>query len=186
MARLTAIILCLPDLEKAASGASGACGHFVKNHSVLRIVWVENPPFLTENGGRRVEDQKLRMDQGKLRLDDREWRIENSEMRLEGCGLRIHNQDLRILPCYTHIWYKYFCCESRYFENIRELRIFRLRIFYNFFQVCASLRLVFTSYLLIISVKFRKDPSFRWGDILLFLTMYNLELKILWFSKTQK
>jgi len=25
-----------PDLEKAASGASGACGHFVKNHAILR------------------------------------------------------------------------------------------------------------------------------------------------------
>ena len=36
------------------------------------------------------------------------------------------------------------------------------------------------------SVKFRKDPSFRWGDIPLFVTMYDLELKILSFSKTQK
>ena len=24
------------DLEKAASGASGACGHFVRNHAILR------------------------------------------------------------------------------------------------------------------------------------------------------
>ena len=46
-----------------ASGASGACGQFVENHAILRIFWVENPTFLTEDGGRRFEDQKLRMDQ---------------------------------------------------------------------------------------------------------------------------
>ena len=26
-----------PDLEKAASGASGACGHFVGNPAIIRI-----------------------------------------------------------------------------------------------------------------------------------------------------
>ena len=29
--------LCLDaDLEKAANGASGTCGHFVRNHAILR------------------------------------------------------------------------------------------------------------------------------------------------------
>ena len=36
------------------------------------------------------------------------------------------------------------------------------------------------------SLKFRKDPSFRWGDISLFVTMYDLDLKCSSFSKTQK
>ena len=96
----------MPDLEKAASGASGACGHFVKNHAILRTFWVENPTFLTEFGGRSVKDGKLRIDQGELRLYEGELMIENSEMRLKGCGLRIDIQNLRILPCYPQIQYK--------------------------------------------------------------------------------
>ena len=36
------------------------------------------------------------------------------------------------------------------------------------------------------SFKFGKDPTFRSGDIPLFVTLYDLELKILSFSKTQK
>ena len=46
--------------------------------------------------------------------------------------------------------------------------------------------LVITSYLKSKSLKFRKDPSFCWGDISLFVTVYDLELKILSFLKTQK
>ena len=92
-----------PDLEKAASGASGACGHFVENHAILRTFWFEIPAFLTEDGGRSVKDGKLRIDQGELRLYDGELRIENSEMRLKSCGLRQDNQNLRILSCYPHI-----------------------------------------------------------------------------------
>ena len=91
------------DLEKAASSASGACGHFVLNTAILRTSRVKNPAFLTEDKGRRVEDGKLRLKRGKLRMDNVEWRNDNSEMRLEGCGLRIENQDMRILPCYNHI-----------------------------------------------------------------------------------
>ena len=37
-----------------------------------------------------------------------------------------------------------------------------------------------------LSFKFRKDPSFHWGDIPLFETVYDLEFKILSFSKPQK
>ena len=46
--------------------------------------------------------------------------------------------------------------------------------------------LVVESYLINLSFKFRKDPTFRWGDIPLFVTMYDLELKILSFSKPPK
>ena len=45
-----------PDLEKAASGASGACRHFVQNHAILRTFLVKYPVLLTEDGGRTVED----------------------------------------------------------------------------------------------------------------------------------
>ena len=67
---------CWTDLEKAASGASGACGHFVKNPAILRRFLFKNPAVLTEDGGRRVGDGKLRMEQGESRFDEREWRIE--------------------------------------------------------------------------------------------------------------
>ena len=35
-------------------------------------------------------------------------------------------------------------------------------------------------------LQFHYDPSFRWGDIALFVTMYDLELKILSFLQSQK
>ena len=42
------------DLEKAASGASGACGHFVGNHAILRTniryFWM------------RMEEEELKME----------------------------------------------------------------------------------------------------------------------------
>ena len=46
--------------------------------------------------------------------------------------------------------------------------------------------LVITFYLMSLSFKFRKYQSFRWGDIPLFVTVYDLELKILSFSKPPK
>ena len=45
--------LALPDLEKAASGASGACGLFVGNHAILGLKY---PVLLSEDGGRRVDN----------------------------------------------------------------------------------------------------------------------------------
>ena len=39
--------------------------------------------------------------------------------------------------------------------------------------------LVVSQCLINLSFKFRKDPSFRWGDISLFVTVFDLELKIL-------
>ena len=52
-------------------------------------------------------------------------------------------------------------------------------------QIFTKKHLVVTSYLMSLSFKFCKDPSFRWGDIPLFVTMYDYELKLLLFSKTK-
>ena len=46
--------------------------------------------------------------------------------------------------------------------------------------------LVVESYLINLCFKFRKDPTFRGGDFPLFVTMYDLEQKILSFSKPPK
>ena len=54
----------LLDLEKAASSASGARGHFVRNHAILRNFLDKYPVLFTENGKRRVEDGELRLDIG--------------------------------------------------------------------------------------------------------------------------
>ena len=51
-----------PDLEKVASGVSGACGHFVKNHAILRTFLVSYPVLLTEDGGGGDEYRELRLD----------------------------------------------------------------------------------------------------------------------------
>ena len=56
------------DLEKAGSGASGACGHFIGNHAILRTFLAKNPVLFTEDGRRRVGD-------GELRFANGEWRI---------------------------------------------------------------------------------------------------------------
>ena len=52
------------DLEKAASGA---CGHFVWNHAILRTFWVKCSFFLGEDGGTRVDNGELRFYDGDLR-----------------------------------------------------------------------------------------------------------------------
>ena len=44
------------DLEKAASSASGACGHFVGNPAILRTFLVKYPVLFSEDGGRRIDD----------------------------------------------------------------------------------------------------------------------------------
>ena len=55
------------DLEKAASGASGACGHLVGNHAILRTFWAKNPVLFAEDEKSRVEDGELRLDKRDLR-----------------------------------------------------------------------------------------------------------------------
>ena len=51
--------MAIADLEKAASGA---CGHFVENHAILRTFSFENSVFLTDDGERSIKDRKLRTD----------------------------------------------------------------------------------------------------------------------------
>ena len=80
---------------------------------------------------------------------------------------------------------------TRAYEPESRAQIFcRARVYGSYARVRARIftkkNLVVKSYLMNLSFKFRKDPSFRWGDILLFVTMYDLELKILSFSKPPK
>ena len=66
------------DLEKAASGASGAsgaCRHFVGNQAILRTFSVKYPVLFIEDRKRRVEDGELRLDKNHLRKGVGEWRI---------------------------------------------------------------------------------------------------------------
>ena len=56
-----------PELEKAARDASGACGHFVGNHAILRTFWVKYLVLLTEDCGGTVKDGELRLDKGDFR-----------------------------------------------------------------------------------------------------------------------
>ena len=53
-------------------------------------------------------------------------------------------------------------------------------------RIFTKKNLVVNSYLINLSFKFRKDLSFRWGDIPLFVTVHDLELKILSFSNPSK
>ena len=70
-----------PDLEKATSSASGACGHFVKIHAILRTFWVQNPAFLTEevlkmeNWGLIKENWGCMMENWGLRIQKWGWRV---------------------------------------------------------------------------------------------------------------
>ena len=50
--------------EKAASGASG---HFVGNHTILRTFSAKFPVLFNEDRKRRVEDGKLRLNKRDLR-----------------------------------------------------------------------------------------------------------------------
>ena len=52
------------DLEKAASGA---CGHFVGYHAILRAFLVQYPLLLTEDGGGGDVHRELRSDKVDLR-----------------------------------------------------------------------------------------------------------------------
>ena len=45
-------------------------------------------------------------------------------------------------------------------------------------RIFMKILLVLDYYLMNISFKFHKDPNFRWGDIELLVTLYNLEVKI--------
>ena len=51
----------------------GAYGHLVQNSTILRTFWVKYPLLLTEDGGRRVEDEKLRFEDGKWGFRIKNW-----------------------------------------------------------------------------------------------------------------
>ena len=75
-------------------------------------------------------------------------------------------------------------------NRAHEFFIARARVYSSYARVRAriftKIFLVINSYLMSLSFKFRQDPSFRWGDIPLFVTVYDLELKILSFSNPSK
>ena len=53
-------------------------------------------------------------------------------------------------------------------------------------RIFTKINALINSYLMRKSLKFRKDPSFGWGDISLFVTMYDLDRKCSSFLKTKK
>ena len=53
-------------------------------------------------------------------------------------------------------------------------------------RIFTKINTLITLYLIRKSLKFRKDPSFRWGDISLFVTMYDLDQNFLSFSNPPK
>ena len=119
--------LGLADLEKAASGASDTCGHFVGNQAILRIFWAKYPVLLTEDGGKRIEDGEMRLDQGDLRYGW--WRMKHLVLKIEDGGLWIEDRPSRfedfIMPHQhlIHIFRFIHCRELRYFEDIVKLWI---------------------------------------------------------------
>ena len=52
-------------------------------------------------------------------------------------------------------------------------------------QIFTKKHLVVISYLMSLSFRFCKEPTFHWGGIPLFVTMYDYEPKLLLFSKTK-
>ena len=60
-------MLLRSDLEKAESGASGACKYFFGNHADLRTFSVKYSVLLAEDSGSRLEDEELRLDKEDLK-----------------------------------------------------------------------------------------------------------------------
>ena len=100
------LVNCNADLEKTTSHASGACGHFVGNQTILRTFCIKYPILLAEDGGRRVEEGELRLDKGDLRWECGYWRILNSKLRMEGYGLMKGNQDQHLIYVFLFILYR--------------------------------------------------------------------------------
>ena len=65
--KMNSIYIYMKHMSEAASGASGACGHFVGNHAILSTFLVKYPVLLSEDGGRRVDNWELRFDTEDLR-----------------------------------------------------------------------------------------------------------------------
>ena len=86
--------------------------------------------------------------------------------------------------------FSFFLVKIRACTRVRSRQFAHARVYGSCARIRARIftkkNLLITSYLIRKSLKFRKDPSFRWGDISLFVTMYDLDLKFLSFSKTKK
>ena len=85
----------------------------------------------------------------------------------------------------------FFCLKLRFVarKGVRARQNAKARVYGSYACVRAQIftkkHLVVISYLMSLSFKFCKDPTFRWGDIPLFVTMYDYEPKLLLFSKTK-
>ena len=49
-------VVVVADLEKASSGASSACGLFIRNHAFLRTFRVKYLVLLREDGEKGIDD----------------------------------------------------------------------------------------------------------------------------------
>ena len=76
---------------------------------------------MTEDGGRIIEDEELRMNIGNLRQGDGELRIESDKLRLEDCGfedpIMPHKNFIHILMVLL------FFFKFLFFEDIVNQRI---------------------------------------------------------------
>ena len=85
----------------------------------------------------------------------------------------------------------FFCLKLRFVarKGVRARQNAKARVYGSYACVRAQIftkkHLVVISYLMSLSFKFCKDPTFYWGDIPLFVTMYDYEPKLLLFSKTK-
>ena len=75
-------------------------------------------------------------------------------------------------------------------KQARSRQIARARVYDSCARVRAQIfmkqNLLITLYLMRKSLKFRKDPSFRWEDISLFVTMYDLDRNFYYSQKPKK
>ena len=65
-----------------------------------------------------------------------------------------------------------------FYRECARLGLVRAHLCTNIYEITSQL---VNYYLMNLSFKFHKDPSFRWGDTALFVTLYDLEVKIVVF-----
>ena len=75
-------------------------------------------------------------------------------------------------------------------KRARSWQIAHARVYGTYARVRAriftKINILINSYLMSKSPEFRKDTSFRWGDISLFVTMYDFDRKFLSVPETKK
>ena len=83
------------------------------------------------------------------------------------------------------LWRSVHICAHKSLKRARARFIASARVYDSCALICAQIflkcLLVVYYYLLSLSFKFHKDPSYHWGDITLFVTLYNFEVKIAFF-----